>query len=510
MSNQDRRQQPRVEWAGEALAAFGSREVRLHTRDLSIGGCCVETPWCPTLGERVGLVLHVDGAPVGAWAEVAWASPTSVGANATYAWGLRFLELEDSCRARLEAYLDHCLAVDMLDEMLRGAPNAPVAGFTAGEFDEVPTRIFSHVSDHAGFFPSTAGAVDHGEATLEIEIESTLTSEVPRSETVRVDIASLYAQAAHAGALHEEALVAAGWDLAGPEPIGMDAFGWNVSATGVERPSSDPFSPSDDLPLALGDPGDVFGAPPAGFPGHAEAPWSTTPSGPSTPQYAAAQHDPNLYAKVEPFETHAAPAHPAPAPPRYDVVTAPPYDPSASYPQATASYQPGPYDPGAYDPSAYTPAAYDPNTYDPSAYDPSAFDPSAFAPAAHDPSAVAPAAHDPSAFAPAALAAAPAGPAQTFVPVPAPAVTPRQAVTVETAPLSAKDLLELKRKRIDELLSSVPRREAPPTSADAGANAGKTTAPGDKGKVRARPADQADTGLRRLFNQAIRDVTGDD
>ena len=192
------------------------------------------------------------------------------------------------------------------------------------------------------------------------------------------------------------------------------------------------------------------------------------------------------------------------------MVTAPPYDPSASYPQATASYQPGPYDPGAYDPSAYTPAAYDPNTYDPSAYDPSAFDPSAFAPAAHDPSAVAPAAHDPSAFAPAALAAAPAGPAQTFVPVPAPAVTPRQAVTVETAPLSAKDLLELKRKRIDELLSSVPRREAPPTSADAGANAGKTTAPGDKGKVRARPADQADTGLRRLFNQAIRDVTGDD
>jgi PilZ domain len=144
MTSNDRRTQPRVVWSGDAVAAFGAREVRLRTRDLSVGGCCVETPWCPATGERIGIVLQLDGAPIGAWAEVAWAAPRYGTPRASYVWGVRFLELEEDCRTRLEAFVDHCMAVEMLDEMLRGAPEGERPSFSAGELEDVPTRIFHH------------------------------------------------------------------------------------------------------------------------------------------------------------------------------------------------------------------------------------------------------------------------------------------------------------------------------------------------------------------------------
>lgn len=466
----DRRHQPRVEWTSEAVAAFGSREVRLRTRDLSVGGCCVETQLRPPTGERVGLVLHVDGAPVGTWAEVAWS--TTARDQSGYVWGLRFVELEDDSAARLAAYVDHCFAVDMLDELLRNdsspisLPDAPA--FTAGDLEEVPTRLHRQPSmATAGpeFFPTTGGAAYEGEATSEIDVESTLTSEVPHTHTVQVDLADLYRQAEQARGLEPTATLAAGWDL-GPEPIGTDApawdesadaavawdcgepsFGWDapsvpsdVGSLGWDSPraqsmplhveplAAEPFEQQPAAHAAVGDPF-WTGAPE--FPTHAPVAWPTA----QTPEVAhAGGGDANAFAKSVPFD----------APPQQHY----PQQPQQQY-------------------------------YDPSAFDPAAFEPEALA-------------------SPQLEVAIQSVPSAT-----------QPVLTVELAPMTPADLLELKRKRIEALLASVPRRASAPESASK-ANTAKVDVPTDKAKRPRTPTGPRPAGLRELFDEALRELGRED
>lgn len=442
-------------WTSEAVAAFGSREVRLRTLDLSVGGCCVETQLRPPTGERVGLVLHVDGAPVGTWAEVAWSTTASRGQTQSYVWGLRFVELEVESAARLAAYVDHCFAVDMLDEMLRGdsspvsLPDAPA--FTAGDLEEVPTRIHRHMPVAATgpeFFPLDGGAAGvEGEATSEIDVESTLTSEVPHTHTVRVDLSELYAQMAQPAGLEPTATLAAGWDMGGPEPIGADpAPAWTDESGWNEAPAWD----------AVAEP--AFGQG-SGW----DAPSATSDFGWND---ARAQSMP---LHIEPLAAEPL----APAPVAWPTATQPEQAHVQQGYETNAFAKAVPFDA----PQAYAPQP----AYDPSAFDPSAFDPQAFA-------------------SPLTFEAAP-----TLEAVPAVAPVP----TVEVTPLTAAELLELKRRRVEEMLSSVPRRPSAPASTGK-ANAAKTDVATDKSKRPRTKTGPHETGLRELFDEALRELGRED
>ena len=153
--------------------------------------------------------------------------------------------------------------------------------------------------------------------------------------------------------------------------------------------------------------------------------------------------------------------------------------------------------PQAFAPAAFVePLAADPHAFDPQAFDAHAFDPQAFDPQAFDPQALA-----------ARISArpgptpTPAGPAPITGPYPV--LEPAIAPAPEVAPLSADDLLELKRKRVEALLSSVPRRAEPNKTAPA--NNAKDDKPAAAKRPKPRPAD-ADTGLKRLFDEALRDI----
>lgn len=482
MTNHDRRVQPRVEWTGEAVAAIGTQEVRLRARDLSSGGCRVETQWRPPAGERLGIVLHVDGAPIGAWAEVAWAARQYGVPAESYVWGVRFVEIDHSARLRLEAYVDHCLAVEMLDEMLHGARDQPTPELGASEIDEMQTRIFDAAGgETAAFFPVGGGSGFEIEATSEIDVDSTLTSEVPATHTVAVDIAELYRRAAMAppaaftGAMPAPTSFAAAppghWEV-GPEPVGPEPIGaepmhgpegffqpppqawgatsftpaptapaWDVPSAAppmadfvIEPLAAEPFVPvAPPQAPAAADVGDPFwvepvawaepvATPEPAFPGHAPASWSTPSPAPVQPHYAVPSQDPNAFAKGAPFDA---------------------------------------------------PPAGQRSAFDPQAFDPQAFDPQAL---------------------------------QAW-----PSPAPEPVVATLEAPLSADALLELKRKRIEALLSSVPRRDA--SASKGGANTMATGAHAAKPEPGAKPRARAvnpDTGLRQLFDQALRDLNRED
>jgi hypothetical protein len=164
-------------------------------------------------------------------------------------------------------------------------------------------------------------------------------------------------------------------------------------------------------------------------------------------------------------------------------VAPPPFAVEASAPiQAAPPVQ-------AFAPAAAVEPAVDPHAFDPHAFDPHAFDPHAFAP----PSAAVPPRAAQVASRPGPT---PGGPAPITGPHPVLEPAP------EIAPLSADDLLELKRKRVEALLSSVPRRaDANKTTTASNAKDEKVAAK----RPKARPVD-ADSGLKRLFDEALRDI----
>lgn len=217
MTSFDRRLQPRIEWTADALAMLGEHRVRLRARDLSVGGVGVDAPWSIRSGEPVSIELEIDGAALELWAEIAWTAHAEQGCS----WGLRFVELADEQRDHIEAFVDRCLAVDILQELYVGArtDDASTMSFAA-EPDELPTRIYARASataDDPAFFPSSAEASGIADATAEIDVEVTLTeAPLAQGNTVRVAIADVFPNA-----LPAEPAAALELAHAGPQPIGF-------------------------------------------------------------------------------------------------------------------------------------------------------------------------------------------------------------------------------------------------------------------------------------------------
>ncbi|MBX7082717.1 MAG: PilZ domain-containing protein [Nannocystaceae bacterium] len=536
MTNFDRRQQPRIDWTGDAVAALGGAELPLRTLDLSTGGVAVEADWRPTIGERLGLVLLLDGEPLGTWAEVAWTK----GAGSCFTWGLRFVELEADCRRRIGAFVDRCLAVDMLEAMYERAHaqtepslDLPIADF--GELDELETRVFTHEMIEprtSAFFPQhdTPG---EGDSTAQLDMHTTLVeSTAPSGETVRVHIDEVFAAAA----------------TAAPEPAPL---------------------PGEVAPMAME------------FPSHHHAAYETTPHGADNP-YAHYVQDvhanvlppepaaPVFPSHIEPLEVesiareprsgillvsqvvlYTGPREPSGPLMAVDTLARDPFEVAARVDVATAAIEIGAPAPAATPPRRPTPApmtaaaplfggaAPDANADDslddgpfaapmaaavevtrPTAassgrfamdavpledhaapLDPGAFDQGMLAGAAASPTPV----------------AAPRRPTPAPVSVPEPAAAPAVAPPAAAAPAPVaapgETLLDMKRRKIEEMLASVPRRpkrganEAAPQASEA-ANASKREVTKPRRSI--LPGVEADTGLRRLYDEALRDVTSDE
>ncbi|MBK6917509.1 MAG: PilZ domain-containing protein [Deltaproteobacteria bacterium] len=511
MTSFDRRQQPRIDWAGDAVAAWSGHELRLRALDLSIGGVAVETNWQAQLGERLGLVLHLDGEPLGTWAEVAW----TAGNDERWTWGLRFVELEPQSQQRLASFVDRCLAVDMLDALYEAAqqrdrpvPDLSRLGAVAqfGELDDVPTQIFGPelAAQAAATFPLEPQPPDRSDATAEMDMGATLVdAKEPHGDTVRVHMDEIFA-AARAAGVTSDALANAAVEFPthahapfDPAQGGEleDPYQHYVQDDRANRVEADawPRFPVHLEPLEV----ESIAREPCGAPLTIGA---FTLAGAAALPVDAIAEDPFLARAVskpavEVMAPQAVvpPRRPTPAPAH--LMSAPVFGGPA------AGIDP---DEGVSDaPFVAAVATVDavPNLPMPPDDDALELDAGAF-----DPTAL---------LGPASVGvpvAAPRGPDEIAAPV-APAAGPgtiAASLPIEPPPPPGESLLDMKRRRVEELLKSVKRRPVNTASdADADANASKRDT-GKRRVLRTLPVADADTGLKRLYDDALRDVNRDE